>query len=329
VAKKVIRMPLLFTSGPLFYLFFNLRLFFQLLFRKADLMISNDLDTLAPNFIVSRLKQIPLIYDSHEIFTEVPELTDQPLKKKIWKKVESLIIPRLNYCITVNESIAKWFYDNYQKEFLSVRNVPPSLSDTNNRRSRKELNLPEGKKIVLLQGAGININRGAEDLVEAMKFTDESIVLLIIGGGDVLGSLMEKSRNLTQCGKIIFKEKMPPTELRLYTQQSDLGVTIDKPGNLNYELSLPNKIFDYLHAGIPVIASRLKEVEKIIQKYNVGTFIEHHHPEHIAKKITEALNSSEYATWKKNTWLAGKENNWEMEQEKWRQLLEKIEKGRI
>ncbi|MGZ4043852.1 MAG: glycosyltransferase, partial [Bacteroidia bacterium] len=104
---KTIRMNLLFKNGPLFYLFFNLRLFFKLLLLKTDLLFANDLDTLLPNYLVSKLKHIPLVYDSHELFTEVPELLNSPFKKKIWLSIEKRIVPRLKNCITVNSSIAK------------------------------------------------------------------------------------------------------------------------------------------------------------------------------------------------------------------------------
>lgn len=316
---RSMRLRMLFRQGPLFYFFFNLRLFFVLLVAKADLFYANDLDTLLPNYLVSRLKGKALIYDSHELFTEVPELQHAPLKKRIWERIEAWLIPKLRTCITVNQSIADVFSRKYQTKFHVIRNIPANYAIID-LKSKTELGIPLDKKILLLQGAGINKDRGAEELLEAMRDV-EGAVLYIIGSGDswpLLSRLIDKWE-LAQ--KVVLKKKIPKTELNHYTAHADLGLSIDKDTNLNYYYSLPNKLFDYIHAGVPVLASRLPEIENIIQAYRIGDFISDHKPKHIASKINHMLNSDALSIYKKNTQRAKLELNWETEKIRLQQII--------
>ena len=314
---KSVRIKMLFRSGPLFYLFFNLRLFSFLLTQKSTLLFSNDLDTLLPNFLISKLKRLPLIYDSHEIFCEVPELQHSPVKKRIWQALEALILPRLRYCITVNDSIALYFKTLYGRDFISLRNIPPSLPLTLPA-SRAELHLPENKKLVLLQGAGINVDRGAEELVRAMAFV-ENVCLVIIGSGDVWPRLQELARPLSD--RVILIHKLPKEQLVRYTALADLGISIDKDTNLNYRFSLPNKLFDYFQAGLPVLASDLPEIAGLIRHYTVGEFIDNHQPQHLAERMTALLNSPNLPLYRENAKKAAAELNWETEKIKLLDLI--------
>lgn len=315
----------LFRKSVLMYACFNILLLFKLFVlviknrKKCILLYSNDLDTLLPNFIISKLFQLKLIYDSHELFTEVPELQGKSIKKKIWESIEKMILPKLPFAITVNESIAQWYQKKYHTKFYVIRNISiPIFVDKI--KTREELGLPSDKKIIILQGTGINIHRGAEELVQAMQFLDDSYCLLIIGGGDVINILHEMTKDLKISHKIIFKKRMPADELYHYTCNSDLGISIDKPNNLNYLYSLPNKIFSYIQAHIPVLSTKLPEIEKIITHLNIGNFIENHHPEHIAEKIKESVHHKDYQLWKQNTYIAEKELSWEKE----KQILKEI-----
>ncbi len=311
---ETIRMQLLWEKGPFFYIEFNIRLFFFLLFRKAHLLVSNDLDTLLPNFIIHKLRHIPIVYDSHEYFTETPELVNRPLVQGIWKRLEKLIVPRLKTCITVNMSIKKLFDDKYRVPFHVVRNIPakPGFKIT---ATRHELQLPVDKRIIILQGSGINIQRGAEEAVEAMQYI-ENALLLIVGGGDVINFLKELTVRLKLDNKVLFIGRVTPEKLAAYTCNADVGLSIDKDTNINYRYSLPNKLFDYLHAGIPVVASQLPEIQNIIEQYNVGVFINNHNPEHIAETIRNLLEDTEkYESLKKNTAKAANELNWETEKD--------------
>jgi glycosyltransferase involved in cell wall biosynthesis len=309
------RMRCKYRRGFFFFAEYNIRLFFFLLFRKFDILVSNDLDTLPANFFISLIRRKPLVYDSHEYFTGVPELDTRPKAKVFWEKMESLLFPRLKYIYTVNESIANLYRQKYRKNIHVVRNVPVRISK-NSWPERSDLGLPENKKIVILQGAGININRGAEEAIQSMKYLDGTI-LLIIGGGDVVHLLNDIVLKEGVGDKVLFKPKMPYEQLMSYTRLADVGITLDKDTNINYRFSLPNKLFDYIQAGIPVLCSNLVEVAGIVKKWDVGMVADNHDPEHIAQRINEMLIDLErYKIWKANLAKAAEELSWDNEKQR-------------
>ena len=318
------RMKLIFNKGALFYAEFNIRLFILLVFSKVDIYHANDLDTLLANYLAAIIRRKPIVYDSHEYFTGVPEIQNKKLVKKVWQTIEQFIFPKLKHIITVNQSIAQLYKEEYNKDLRILRNVPNKVESLK-LKSKSELNIAEDKDIIITQGAGININRGIEELVEAMQYLN-NVCLIIIGDGDVIPQLKKRVLELKLENSIIFKGRMPYHEMMQYTQHAKLGITIDKDTNTNYKYSLPNKLFDFIHAGIPILASKIIEVEKIIKKYQIGLFINNHEPTHIANQIKYALDNKELISeWKSNTTLATKELNWEIEENTLKDLYKKIE----
>jgi glycosyltransferase involved in cell wall biosynthesis len=102
-------------------------------------------------------------------------------------------------------------------------------------------------------------------------------------------------------------------DMMAHTKLADLGLTLDKDTNINYRYSLPNKLFDYVHAGIPVLASNLIEVRKVVEEFEIGEIIESHDPKNLALKINEMLSSNKLETWKANTTKAQAVLSWENE----------------
>lgn len=305
------RMKLPFEKGPLFYACYNIGLFCHLLLRKADLLFSNDLDTLLPNFLASKLRGKALIYDSHEFFTEVPELTSRPRVQNVWKAIEKQFLPKVKNALTVNRSIADLYKDAYGIEMKVLRNIP-RVRGMVSHNSRQELGLPLDKKVIILQGSGINMHRGAEEAVEAMRYIDDA-VLLILGSGDVIPQLKQLVRQYSLENRVIFKPRMPYHKMMAHTHVADLGLSLDKDTNINYRFSLPNKLFDYIHAGIPVLGSNLVEVKRIIQDYGVGEIAISFEPEKLAAQIQAMLASAKVDEWKQNAQKARAELNWETE----------------
>ncbi len=315
------RMKLVFTKEIWFYAEFNLRLLFFLLFRKADLLVSNDLDTIMPNYLVSKLKRIPLIYDSHELFTEVPELVNNSFARNFWLKIEKAILPHLNFTATVNDSIAVVYKERYNVEMTVVRNIPERISDSETRISREELGLPENKKILIIQGSGINMHRGSEEAVEAMQWVEDAL-LLIIGGGDVIPILKEKVQTLSLSEKVWFLSRQPYEKLLQYTRNADIGLSLDKDTNLNYRYSLPNKLFDYIQANIAVLASDLPEVKKVVLEFQVGEIVNDMNPEMLAQQINKLLrNEEKLRSYKEATLRASEVLCWEKEEQSLRNLI--------
>lgn len=293
-----------------------------------DLYFSNDTDTLLPVFLASKLKKVPFFFDSHELFWEVPELEGKPLKQNTWKCIEKMCIPHAKTCITVNDSIARILKDRYQREFRVIRNISSEfdafpISIELQKKVTILLEKSDKRKILLYQGSGINVQRGLEEMLDAMEFLKDEFVLWLAGGGDVWEKLKNRVDEKKMEHTILFIEKVPRGELNFITRNAHAGLSLDKPINTNYINSLPNKVFDYINAGIPLISSKIKEIENIINKYEIGITLSNHDPERMAYEIKNFMNSLKYYKCKENIILAQKELNWENEK---KILIEQIKK---
>ncbi len=317
------RFRMIVKRGFLFYAFFNVRLFGFLLFHKYNLLVSNDLDTLLSNYLVSKLKHVPLIYDSHEYFTGVPEIQDRPLVKWVWKRIEKLVFPGLKHVMTVSDSIAHQYESEYGLKLLTVRNCSIKTEQIIPF-SRKELEINPDHLLLILQGTGINVDRGGEELIDAVSLTDK-VSLLVIGSGDQFGFLIEKMTKMGSANQIKFIKKLEWKELMRYTRSADAGLSLDKNSNMNYNFSLPNKVFDYISAGIPVIATDLPEIAKIVHEYNCGILISEPSPEEISKAIIKLRDNRDLlAELKHNATVASETLNWENESKKVEELYKSI-----
>ncbi len=318
------RMKLIFERGALFYAAFNFRLFLFLLFRRSHILLANDLDTLLGNYAAKVCKpSARLVYDSHEYFTEVPELQGRAAKK-VWESIEVWILPKIRSLYTVNQSIAELYNKKYGKTFRVVRNISP-LWKPQQLKSRQELGLPEQGKLIIIQGAGINIDRGAEEAVEAMK-SIPSATLIIVGDGDVVPQLKAQVAKDGLTEKVLFFGKQPYERMMNYTYHADIGLTLDKDSNLNYRYSLPNKLFDYIHTETAVVCTDLVEVARVVRDYQVGEVLESFSPESLATTLTMLLSDdSLLASYKANCATAATTLNWENETAVLNELFPKIE----
>ena len=225
------------------------------------------------------------------------------------------MVPKLEEMITVCDSIADLFREKYGVKCHVIRNIPPRKA-LPPKGDKTALGLPTDKHLLVLQGSGINIQRGAEELVQAMSLLDDCF-LMIIGGGDVLPLLKQIVEELKITDRVRFFPRMSYQQMMTYTQLAELGFCLDKDTNLNYRFSLPNKLFDFIQAGVPIVASHLTEIEKIIRQYDLGLFIENHEPKTIAATIREALSDeARREQWRQNLAIAARDLCWENEEQK-------------
>jgi glycosyltransferase involved in cell wall biosynthesis len=313
---KTHRFNLLFNKGFLFYTELNIRLFFKLLFLKKDLLYANDLDTLLPNFLIHKLFNTKLIYDSHELFTEVPELVEKPFVQKFWLYLESFILPKITNCITVSSSIANYYKLKYNTDFKVVKNVPMLTSTTI--KGSFDFNTST-KKIILYQGA-LNKARGLELMIDAMNHLKDYL-LIIIGDGDIKNELKNKATSLNLIENVKFVPKKSPDELKKLTSLGHIGISLEEDLGLNYKYALPNKLFDYIHARIPVLVSNLPEMKQIVKTYKIGYILEKRNPIYLAEKIRTILESPNSIS-VSNFDKAVKDLNWEKESQKLENLIQ-------
>ncbi len=302
---------MLFRKGPMFYACFNLRLLTTLLIvRKPALFIANDLDTLPASFTASRIRKVKLIYDSHELFTQVPELIQRKRVQAIWKWIESYFLPRLEYAVTVSLPIAEIYRRLYGTSFSVVRNVPARRTISRDNSFRQQIEYV-GKQLIIYQGA-LNLGRGLELMIEAMQYV-ENAVFIIVGTGDIDGQLrrMVEMKGLTD--KVHFKGRLLPEQLIPITASCDIGVSLEQDMGLNYRYSLPNKMFDYIQSRVPVLCSALPEMSRIVRTYGVGIATEERNPKKLARIIHFMFEEHSTGAWRDALENAAKELCWENE----------------
>lgn len=311
---SAVRLKLKHKSGPLFYL--ELQISFYRWLKRAvqeneiDAIWANDLDTLLPALLISRRHNLHLVYDSHEFFTEAAGLTGRPLKRFVWLAIEKYCIPKVGKMLTVNESIAEKFRERYSIQVDVLRNMPV-LSDVPNvspRNAFSEYGIPSDLPILLLQGAYMDRDRGTKDAVEALEVMT-GVRLVLVGAGIEFDESRARINDPRWNGRLHCISRLPYEKLRTLTASADVGLSLDKGLHANYLLSLPNKLFDFIHVGLPIVASPMVEVSRVVEENGVGVVLNSVTSEDIAKVVAEVLEKPrEY--WLEKCMVAREKLHW-------------------
>lgn len=274
------QIPVYFQKGKWMYLEYNIKLFFFLLYKKIDIIVAIDLDTIIPCYYISRIKKIPRVYDAHELFSELKEVVSRPTIKKMWLGIERYFVPRFSLGYTVSESIVEEFYRRYGVKYGCIRNMPFLQSE-------KSITKQQGRYL-LYQGA-VNEGRGLEWLIPAMEWV--SMPLIICGDGNFMTQAKALSKALGLSEKIIFKGNIAPDALSEYTNHAYAGINLVEPVGLNQLYSLANKFFDYMHAGIPQLTMNFPEYERINNQFEIAVLISTFQTKEIAEKLNLLIDN--------------------------------------
>jgi glycosyltransferase involved in cell wall biosynthesis len=308
---RTIRIKLLINKGPIFYFSLNLRMLLYLFFADCTFILANDLDTLPACFLAARLKRKKIVFDSHELFPEVPELAHRPLVRKIWMTMEKFLIPKIDLGFTVSSSIAEFYQKRYDMHFEVLRNVGRFRFDSEFKGAKKN-----AERIVIIYQGALNLGRGIELLIQSMQWVEKA-ELWIVGTGDIEKNIKQLVSKLSIDHKVIFTGRVAMEKIWAYTIRANIGISIEEDLGLNYRYALPNKLFDYIQARIPVIVSDLPEMKRIVEDYKIGKILQERTPQKLAeiinKMISEEIPGGKYNA---NVGLAARELCWEREEEK-------------
>ncbi len=308
------RLRCFFDKGKLFYVEFNIRLFFYLLFSRFDAICAVDLDTIVPAFFGAEMKASRLVYDAHEYFTEVPEVVGRPAIKKVWEWVEMTFMPQCDLVYTVSDGLAGLYEKKYGIKASVIMNVPALVE------AERSNNLQE--TYLLYQGA-LNEGRGLEYLIEAMKGIDAKLKLA--GEGDLSQSLRKLTNELKLEDKIEFLGYVEPLPLKQLTENAWIGFNLLENKGLSYYYSLSNKFFDYIHAGVPQVCINFPSYQAINDKYQVAVLIDGCSPAQIIGAFNRLSQGQDlYLTLKKNCEVCSRLLNWQEEEKKLLGLYEQL-----
>src|SRR5688500_12951065 len=262
------RLKCFFNKGFLFYKEYNIRLFFYLLFKGFDIACACDLDTVLAVRMAAGMKAKKTVYDAHEFFTEVPEVTERKFVKWIWNFIGNLTVPGFDLRYTVGEELAIIMGKKYNTLFHVIRNIPSESQISAEAKLHRNT-----EKILIYQGA-LNVGRGLEILLEAMRNLPDW-KLWLAGEGDITHQLKSMTKEYGIEDRVIFLGWVYSQDLPELMAKARLGINLREKGSLNDYYSLPNKFFDFIHAGLPSINMNYPEYARVCAQYPVSKLIDH------------------------------------------------------
>ena len=309
-------------GGPLKFIHYNLHLFFLLWHIRTDILHAHDLWVLPAAALIAAFKKRKLVYDAHEYYAGLMIFKKRPVRKLVWLFMESLLVKYIDALLTVSEPLAEKYRQRYPNisDYRVIRNLPfreqPSL--------KQAMSFPRPFKHMLVYHGHLKPGRGLENLIRAMAHV-ENTGLVIIGGGELLERIRRLVCELDVSEKVIINDYVSLESIISTSAQADIGVVLFEKTSTNYSYALPNKFFEYIMAGLPVLTSDIETLSGYVQKYDLGRTVDPSDPRLIGKTILEMTGDPEaLQKWRKNAHKASEDLNWDREAEKLLKIYEKL-----
>ena len=293
---------------------------------RPDVVHAHDAAMLLPGIAGARLTKAQLVYDSHELATSVP------YRERAWAwfvaAIERLVVPRCTAVITVSDGIAARLQERYglRSTPTVVRNVT-ALKPGGEGGLRRALGIGPDVPLILHQGAPAP-DRGCEELVHAAALLDGAHVVFLGDPEPGYGERLQRTIDeLGLADRVTQLPSVPLSELLSNTAEADVGVTLLQDTCENHRLALPNKLFEYIAAGVPVVASALPETERLIDAYGVGWCVAPDNPAALADALREAIRGREDLALRARIARAAAELNWSLERDRLIQLYAGLDGG--
>lgn len=286
--------------------------------------VANDLPMLPVATQLAEACGARLVYDSHELYSE-QEFSVR--EKRRWAEIEAKYIGACDVVIAVNQSIATELEQRYGVSGVRViynaerTRQAPAVT----RKLHQTFGLPADKKIVLLQG-GLSAGRNLEVLVDAMRYVQNpSVVLVVLGDGLLLRSLQKMTRHGGLTGRVYFHSAVPQNELLTLTAAADAGVIPYQATCLNNHYCTPNKLFEFIAAGLPILATDLPEIRRLLEGQQIGLVGDTGSPQKLAALMDDFFSDEHrYAAWKTQVSAVRQLICWEKEEKNLVEIYEAL-----
>lgn len=266
--------------------------------KNIDIITIHALALLPLGCLLKLLYSAKLVYDAHELETEKNGLGG--VRKKLAKRLESMLIPFVDHTIVVSNSIADWYKSSYSINNVSVVFNAPIIENIKpSNLLKSKLGIDSHIKLYIYQGV-LNKGRGIDEILGVFKKAKGNVAVAFMGYGIDSEKIKEAAES---SDKIYYVPAVPPSEVLSYTASADVGISFIEPICLSYDYCMPNKIFEYLAVGLPVIVSNGKEMSKFVEEYGIGWHANDFSSDELAKLVQQSskLDTSIYSERSKKT----------------------------